>query len=109
MPSKDWLSDKGSDCGGSVSDGKSVTSAASSYGLHSPGGGGPDEYHDPDLAAKEQKAVFRAKIVLMMVLVIAVAALSSTIYMLITRNEREVFENQVRTFAFHCSTALRTF
>ena len=53
------------------------------------------EYIDPVVAEKEQRAVFWFRTVVVTVLVVAVAILASTMYVLISKNEKEDFETQV--------------
>jgi hypothetical protein len=50
---------------------------------------------DPVVAEKEQRAVFWSRVVVISVLVISVATLAATMYMIISRSEQSHFETQV--------------
>ena len=54
------------------------------------------EYVDPVVAEKEQKAVFYSRTIVVAVLLVAVIIMSVTMYLLVTKNEKDDFENQVR-------------
>ena len=108
----------GSDCGGSVTDIKSVTSdgggswdglgrrkpsysddsllGGSGRGGRSNKGKNNKSLPMDDVAAQEHRAVIWSRIILMSVLFGAVAGMSYTIHRVIARNEHDVFENQVR-------------
>ena len=64
-------------------------------------GSGSDEgplkpsYIDPVIAEKEQRAVFWSKILVLLVLSIAVTAVATTTYLIISRGENHNFETQV--------------
>ena len=54
------------------------------------------EYVDPVVAEKKQKAVFYSRTIVVAVLLVAVTIMSVTMYLLVTKNEKDDFENQVR-------------
>ena len=58
------------------------------------------EYVDPIVAEKEQKAVFYSRTIVVTVLLVAVIIMSCTMYLLVTKNEKDDFENQVRQKLF---------
>ena len=55
-----------------------------------------ESYKNPIVAAKEQKAVFLARLLVFGVLLIALAAVAITMYWVVVANERSEFETQVR-------------
>ena len=52
-------------------------------------------YVDPVVAEKEQRAVFWTRVVVISVLVVAVAILATTMYIIVSRSEQSNFETQV--------------
>jgi uncharacterized protein HemX len=56
-----------------------------------------ESYVHPEVAQKEQKAVFLARMVVLVVLVAALAVVTSIMYWVVHGNERREFETQVRT------------
>ena len=60
------------------------------------------EYVDPVVAEKEQKAVFYSRTIVVAVLLVAVIIMSVTMYLLVTKNEKDDFENQVRKLLCNC-------
>jgi len=65
-----------------------------------------ETYANPVVATKEQKAVFFARVVVVMVLVIALAIVTSIMYWVVARNERKEFESQFETFASEISSSV---
>ena len=54
-----------------------------------------DQYVDPVVAEKEQKAVFWARMTLIVVLLIALSSVATAMYMVVTNAEKEEFQSQV--------------
>ena len=86
--SKLSLKDTNSDSG-SVSNFSGMGSVHS----HTSGGG----YVDPTVAAKEQKAVFWSKVMVVTVLLLAVSSMAAASYIITENQEYSEFETQVRT------------
>lgn len=53
------------------------------------------EYVDPVVAEKEEKAVFWSRLVVIGILSIALAAMASAMFIVISHNEKDDFQNQV--------------
>jgi hypothetical protein len=53
------------------------------------------EYVDPVVAEKEQKAVFWARVTVILVLLLAVSVLASTMYVIVTKSEKDTYAAQV--------------
>ena len=54
------------------------------------------EYINPVVAAKEERAVFWSRLVVIAILSIALAAMATTMFLVISNSEKEDFETQVR-------------
>ena len=82
------------DCGASVVGsiaGKSVFESSTSHDSSIR----PDQYSAPVVGKKEQKFVFLSKVLVAIVLTLAVCALATTAYTLVTEEEKNNFESQV--------------
>ena len=60
-------------------------------------------YSPPVVAQREQHAISVTKVILLVVLFLAVMAVASVTYLIITTQEQNEFENKVRNFWDSCS------
>lgn len=63
----------------------------------------PAVYNAPVVAKREDIAIGRAKFVVAFVLLLALAAMATTMYMLAEEQEQSNFENQVRSTRYPCA------
>ena len=82
--------------------GLSLRSFITSYSAHytsenEPSNVSRESYSNPVVAAKEQKAVFMARLVVVAVLIIVLSAITATMYWVVSANEQAEFKTQVRT------------
>ena len=97
---KDASSTAGSymDAMGSVSEFSKTSRAYRDGGGSSSGDGSPvgkPDYVDPVVAEKEERAVFWSRLVVICILSIALAAMATTMFLVISKSEEDDYETQV--------------
>jgi hypothetical protein len=92
-------------------DGDSISVSGSSYSGMSymddtltdrAGGPARSAYVDPIVAEHEERQVKRSRLVVIAVLVVSLAILASTMYLIVSRDEHETFEKQVSLVELRC-------